>query len=112
PLLSTVGLELTGVDTDAASFSADFQVGFAITEETDFSFDIDPFTPVGGTIKHEGTITFNDMVTIGEFSIGFDGDRVSETASGFFVADTLEGNGLEILFDIGAPACWRSPILC
>ncbi|MEM1311056.1 MAG: hypothetical protein AAGF98_16445, partial [Cyanobacteria bacterium P01_H01_bin.153] len=42
-------------------------------------------------------------ITVGEFSIGFDPSRVSDTASGFFVADTLEGNGLDILFDISVP---------
>ena len=104
PLLETAaGLALTGVDSDAEPFSDTFQVGFAITDDTDFSFDTDPFTPVGGSIEHEGTVTFNDTITVGDFSIGFDGDRVSDAASGFFVADTVEGNDLEILFDIGAP---------
>ena len=100
---SATGLALTGVDSDAAPFSEAFQVGFAINDDTDFSVTADPFAPVGGTIEHDGTITFNETVTVGDFSIGFDGDRVSESASGFFVADTVEGNDLDILFDIGAP---------
>ncbi|MEL6222451.1 MAG: hypothetical protein AAFR31_07400 [Cyanobacteria bacterium J06627_8] len=104
PLLeSAAGLSLTGVDSDAAPFSSDFQVGFTITDETDFEFTADPFSPVGGSIEHEGTVTFNDSITVGDFSIGFDADRVSDSASGFFIADTLEGNGLEILFDLGIP---------
>lgn len=100
---SATGLALTGVDSEAAPFSEDFQVGFAINDDTDFSFTADPFTPVGGTIEHDGTITFNEGITVGDFSIGFDAGRVSESASGFFVADTVEGNGLDILFDIGTP---------
>ncbi|MEM9272180.1 MAG: DUF4347 domain-containing protein [Cyanobacteria bacterium P01_F01_bin.143] len=113
PLLEeAAGLTLVGVDSDATpsdrpAFLDPFQVGFAITEETDFSFAPVPFTPLGGTIEHSGTITLalgGAEVTVGEFSIGFDGSRVSETASGFFVADTLEDAlGLEILFDVGAP---------
>ncbi|MGF1534976.1 MAG: alkaline phosphatase [Elainellaceae cyanobacterium] len=100
---SATGLALTGVDSEAAPFSEDFQVGFAIHDDTDFSFTADPFAPVGGTIEHDGTVTFNDAVTVGNFSIGFDAGRASDTASGFFVADTVEGNGLDILFDLGAP---------
>ncbi|MGF1495243.1 MAG: metallophosphoesterase [Elainellaceae cyanobacterium] len=100
---SATGLVLTGVDSEAAPFSEDFQVGFAINDETDLSFTAEPFAPAGGTIEHDGTITFNDAITVGNFSIGFDAGRVSGAASGFFVADTVEGNDLDILFDIGAP---------
>ncbi len=104
PLLeSAAGLVLTGADSDADPFSEDFQVGFDISDDTDFSFTADPFAPVGGTIEHTGTVTFNGAVTVGNFSIGFDGDRTSDTASGFFVEDTLQGNDVDILFDIGAP---------
>ena len=108
PLLEeAAGLTLVSVDSEAEPFSEDFQVGFAITEDTDFSFSAPPFNPLGGTIEHSGTITLalgETQVTVGEFSIGFDASRVSETASGFFVADTLEDAlGLEVLFDISAP---------
>ena len=109
PLLETAaGLTLVGTDSDAEPFSEAFQVGFAITEDTDFSFSAPPFTPLSGAIAHSGTITLGlggAEATIGEFSIGFDPNRVSETASGFFVADTLEDPlGLEILFDLSAPS--------
>ncbi|MEO1187040.1 MAG: hypothetical protein AAFX46_21250, partial [Cyanobacteria bacterium J06636_27] len=108
PLLEeAAGLTLVGTDTDATPFSENFQVGFAITEDTDFSFAPVPFTPLGGTIEHSGTITLGlggAEATVGEFSIGYDASRVSETASGFFVADTLEDAlGLEVLFDLSAP---------
>ena len=105
PLLeSAAGLTLVGADSDATPFSDDFQVGFAITDDTDFTFAPAPFTPLGGTIEHSGTITLglgDAELTIGEFSIGFDPTRVSETTSGFVVADTL---GLDVLFDLSAPS--------
>ena len=108
PLLeSAAGLTLTGVDSSGKPFSDDFQVGFPIIEETDFTYEI-PFAPVEGSIEHSGTVTFglgDGEVTLGDFSIGFDPGRVSDTASGFFVADTLDDAlGLEVLFDVGVPA--------
>ena len=108
PLLEeAAGLTLVGADSDVDPFSEDFQVGFAITDDTDFSFAPVPFTPLGGSIEHSGTITLglgDAEATIGEFSIGFDADRISDTASGFFVADTLDDAlGLEVLFDLSAP---------
>nr|MDJ0572986.1 esterase-like activity of phytase family protein [Pleurocapsa sp. MO_192.B19] len=106
-LLETVGISLTGSDTSGEPFSDDFQLGFPITEDTDFTFEI-PFAPVEGSIEHSGNITLgigDGEVTLGDFSIGFDSERVSDTNSGFFVADTLDdGLGLEILFDVGSPA--------
>jgi alkaline phosphatase len=102
-LESAAGLTLTGADSTGKPFSENFQVGFPITEATDFTYEI-PFASVDGLIEHFGTVTFNEEVTLGNFSIGFDPARVSETASGFFVADTLDDSlGLEILFDVGAP---------
>ena len=104
---TATGIALTGVDSDGEAFSEEFQVGFPIIEDTDFTFEADPFAPVSGTIEHSGTITLGEgpmSVTLGEFSIGFDAERVSDTASGFFVADTTEDAlGLEILFDVGIP---------
>jgi 2',3'-cyclic-nucleotide 2'-phosphodiesterase (5'-nucleotidase family) len=107
-LESAAGLSLVGVDSEATPFSDDFQVGFAINDETDFTYTV-PFSPAGGSIEHDGTVTFalvsnpSTQITVGEFSIGFDAERASDTASGFFIADTLPDNGLEILFDISAP---------
>ncbi|MEM9816736.1 MAG: hypothetical protein AAF827_10095, partial [Cyanobacteria bacterium P01_D01_bin.6] len=108
PLLEeAAGLTLVGVDSDAMPFSEDFQVGFAITDDSDFTFAPVPFTPLGGSIEHNGTLTLGlggAQATIGEFSIGFDPSRVTDTASGFFVADTLDDPlGLEVLFDISNP---------
>ncbi|NJL46858.1 MAG: bifunctional metallophosphatase/5'-nucleotidase [Leptolyngbyaceae cyanobacterium SM2_5_2] len=76
PLLeSAAGLSLVGVDSEATPFSDNFQVGFAINDETDFTYTV-PFSPVGGSIEHDGTVTFalvaspSTQITVGEFSIG------------------------------------------
>ena len=108
PLLeSAAGITLVGADSEGEAFSEEFQVGFPIIEDTDFSFEAEPFAPVDGAIEHSGTVTLalgDTEVTVGEFSISFDAERVSDTASGFFVADTTEDAlGLEVLFDVGAP---------
>ncbi|MEM6255085.1 MAG: calcium-binding protein, partial [Cyanobacteria bacterium P01_D01_bin.156] len=112
-LEQVAGITLVGADSDAVpeprpGFLPPFQVGFEITEETDFSFAPVGFVPSGGSIEHDGTITLgvgSAEVTAGEFSIGFDPARASDVASGFFVADTLDDAlGLEVLFDLGIPA--------
>lgn len=102
PLLeSGAGLFLTGTENTVDPAEDPFQVGFNILPETDFSFsDEGGFTFLGGTIEHEGTITFNDSVTVGDFSIGFNADRIDDTtaASGFFVQDTATLGA--VLFDL------------
>ena len=108
PLLeSAAGITLVEADSEGEPFSEDFQVGFPIDEGSGFTFEVDPFAPLSGSIKHSGTITLgldDTEVTVGDFSIGFDERRVSESASGFFVADTTEDDlELEILFDVGTP---------
>ena len=108
PLLSSAaGISVIGTDRTGKIFSDTFQIGLPIAEDTDFTFESDPFAPVSGTIEHEGEITLGlggDEVTIGDFSVGFDAARVSDTASGFFVADTTDDAlNLEILFDIAVP---------
>lgn len=108
PLLElAAGITLVSANTDGEAFSEEFELGFPIVEDTDFTFETEPFIPVGGTIEHSGTVTLNlndAPVTVGDFSIGFDASRVSNTASGFFVSDTTEDAlDLEILFDISAP---------
>lgn len=72
--LSSVGLNLTGASNTVDPVSDDFLVGFPITPATDFTFSFGPggFAPVGGTIEHTGSVTFNNTLTLGNFSIGFD----------------------------------------
>jgi len=104
-LEAETGLTLVSIDSEGTPFSDAFQVGFPITEDTDFRFN--PLrAPSGGTIELAGALTFalgDTQVTLGEFSIGFDPARFSDIASGIFVADTLDDElGLDILFDIGS----------
>ena len=112
-LEDVAGISLVSADSDVEpedrfAFLPEFQVGFEITDETDFRFEPVGFVPVGGSIEHAGTITLavgEAQVTVGEFSIGYNAARASERRSGFFVADTLDDAlGLGILFDLGIPA--------
>ena len=68
---------------------------------TSFSFD-GGLTAFSGTIEHSGSVLFNmNGVEVGDFTIGFDGGRVGDDRSGFFVESTA---GLSaILFDLAAP---------
>ena len=109
PLLeSAAGITLVEADSEGEAFSEDFQVGFPVEDGTYFTYKVDPFAPVSGSIKHSGTITLgldDAEVTVGDFSIAYAPERVSETTSGFFVADTTEDDlELEILFDVGTPS--------
>ncbi len=56
-----------------------------------------------GTIEHTGSVFFNsDTVEVGNFTIGFDGDRIGGDRSGFFVQSTT---GIAaILFDVATPS--------
>ncbi|MEL6777422.1 MAG: serine hydrolase [Cyanobacteria bacterium J06597_16] len=106
-LFESAGLTIQDATPTATPFSHQFQLGFEI-DNSDFTFQGRPFTPESGTLEHIGDIRFlvgGDVdLTIGDFSVGFDENRVSDTASGFFVADTLEdGLGIDILFDVSAP---------
>jgi hypothetical protein len=99
-LESAAGLALTGTSSDVLPpISDSFLVGFQITSETDFTFsDDNGFTYLGGSIEHTGSVTFNNAISVGNFSIGFDANRVGGSLSGFFVQDKLTTNA--ILFDI------------
>ena len=91
---------------NTANPAAGFPAAFAITGDTPFQYNLNPFAPVGGTISHTGSLTFlisgtTTPVEVGEFEIGFDPSRSSTNTSGFFVEDTVSGLG--ILFDVGIP---------
>jgi len=112
-LESAAGIVIVDAENTVPPVSEDFQLGFAITNESDFTYEVDPFSPIGGIIQHSGIVNLTvdvgdplppQAISIGNFAIGFDESRISDNNSGFFLADTLEDNGLDILFEIGNPA--------
>lgn len=59
-LESAAYLTLVGADSAAEAVSEDFEVGFEITDATDFVFSLENgITPISGSIEHSGTVTFN-----------------------------------------------------
>jgi hypothetical protein len=109
---SLAGYSLAGTDDTVAPATDEFQLGFSILEESDFTFTTDNgLTPLGGSILHDGTITLNSTagdITVGGFEVAFDPSRVSEKTSGFYVksgfftTDTIVNPGI-VLFDLTAP---------
>lgn len=100
--LSSIGLNLTGSNNTVEPISSNFLVGFDIIPDTNFIFsDVDGFTPFSGTIKHSGTVTFNNQITIGNFAIDFDPTRTINNASGLVLKDTVSLN--TVLFDLSIP---------
>ncbi len=109
--LSSVGLNLTSVSGDVLPGDlGDGSVGFAINPRngslpTSFIYTAGSLAPFSGTIEHTGSVFFNEpdeTLEVGNFTIGFDADRVGESRSGFFVASTV---GLAAtLFDIENPS--------
>lgn len=107
-LLSTAaGLTLSSA-TGTVGGSLPGSVGFTInpttapTLPTTFEYTSGNFPggPFSGEINHTGSVLFNgDTVEVGNFRIGFDGNRASGSASGFFVESTT--GVAAILFDIG-----------
>ncbi len=105
-LKSAAGLTLDSTNNTVAPASDKYAVGFSIKHDSNLTYNRqNGFTPVGGTIEHSGTVTFKTdslgPVTVGDFSVGYDGDRKSDKASGFYVKD-IAGTGA-ILFDVGNP---------
>jgi len=102
--LGSVGLNLTGSSGTVPPVSSDFLVGFTITPNTTFTFNNSGSSivpPFSGTIEHTGSVTFNNALTVGNFSIGFNPARAIGSASGFFVRDTITTGA--VLFDLAAP---------
>jgi hypothetical protein len=100
--LGTIGIPLTGTNNTVKPITSDFVVGFNIDPATNFTFSDDSgFTPLSGTIEHTGTVTFDNQVTVGNFSIGFDPARAINNASGLFLKDTVSLK--TVLFDLSAP---------
>jgi hypothetical protein len=106
-LKSAAGLTLDSTKNTVPPASDKYAVGFAIKPDSSFIYNKkNGFTPVSGTIEHSGTVTFKTdgigLVTVGDFSVGYDGSRKSDKASGFYIKD-IAGTGA-ILFDVGNPA--------
>lgn len=100
--LSSIGLNVTGSNNTVEPINSDFIIGFDIDPTTNFTFsDTGGFIPLSGTIKHTGTVTFNNQTTVGNFSISFDSTRAINNASGLYLKDTYSLN--TILFDLSAP---------
>lgn len=107
--LSSVGLDLSGVSPDVivpGNLGPD-SVAFTINPRngnlpTTFTYTPDTLAPFSGTIEHAGSVFFNnDTVVVGDFTIGFDANRVTTENSGFFVESTT---GIAaILFDVENP---------
>ena len=108
--LSTVGLDLSSVSADVivpGNLGGD-SVAFNINPRngnlaTTFVYTPDTLAPFSGTIEHSGSVFFNnDTVEVGDFTIGFDANRITTEFSGFFVESTT---GIEaILFDVENPS--------
>ncbi|MEH1968988.1 hypothetical protein [Nostoc sp.] len=98
-ILRNIELILTGTNQTVAPIPSNYLVGFNIDSATNFTFsDEGGFTPLSGTFEHNGTVTFNNQITVGEFSVGFAPGRTTKDASGFVLRDTFSLN--TILFDL------------
>ncbi|WP_392477401.1 hypothetical protein [Nostoc sp. C110] len=101
-ILKSIGLTLTGKNNTVAPIPSNYLVGFDIDSATNFTFSEEGgFTPLSGTIEHTGTVTFNNQITVGDFSIGFAPGRTVQDASGFVLRDTFSLD--TILFDLSIP---------
>lgn len=100
--LSSIGLDLTDTDNTVSPINSNYLFGLSITPATNFTFSDDGgFTPLSGTIEHIGTVTFNNQITVGNFSVGLDPVRANNNASGLFLKDTVSLN--TVLFDLSVP---------
>jgi hypothetical protein len=105
-LKSAAGLTLSGTDGTVTPIGSQYNAGFAIQHDSTLTYNNENgFTPLGGTIEHTGTVSFDTdvlgKVTVGDFSVGYDANRKTDKASGFYVKD-IAGTGA-ILFDVSNP---------
>ncbi len=109
-LSAAAGLDLSGVAgaTIAPGELGPDSVAFPINARdarltpTTFSYDAG-LTAFSGAIEHEGSVLFNNgTVEVGNFTIGFDPNRVGGSNSGFFVESTT--GVAAILFDVENPS--------
>ena len=106
-LASAAGLDLSSVSSDVGpgnlgkgSVSFNINARDEMVLPTTFSYTPGSLAPFTGTIEHTGSVFFNnDTVEVGNFTIGFDENRVMGDNSGFFVESTTGVSA--ILFDVG-----------
>ena len=66
-LKDAADLSLVGADSEGTPASDEFQVGFEITEATDFTFTLENgITPLSGAITHTGSVSFERFTDVGE----------------------------------------------
>ncbi|MCB1097751.1 MAG: PEP-CTERM sorting domain-containing protein [Verrucomicrobiales bacterium] len=110
--LDTLGFTIVGT-SDTTTASVGYDTGLSISTTTaaaeKFTFTADPdFTPGPGLIEHTGTLLLGTAlapagaVTLGNFDISFDSERMTAANSGFFLTDGADFDS-QILFDIGTP---------
>jgi hypothetical protein len=113
-LLASVGLVLSGVGgpviapgnlgPGSVAFPINARNALLPALPTTFTYTAGSLAPFSGTIEHSGTALFNEgTLEVGNFTIGFDANRASDTISGFFVADNVTFLGVP-LFDVGIPS--------
>lgn len=109
-LASAASLSLSSVSSDviAPGELGPDSVAFGINSRTASSLPTTfqyegGLASFSGAIEHTGSVFFNnDTVEVGNFTIGFDANRVGGDRSGFFVESTT---GIAaILFDVAAPS--------
>ncbi len=115
--LAGAGLTLSGVSSDVivpgslSSESVAFRINpraiSAPLEPTTFGYDSADFAGTfSGTIEHAGSVFFNaGTIEVGDFQIAFDASRITDDASGFFVASTtgLTGPLFDVEIDTASP---------
>jgi hypothetical protein len=99
---SVAGLTLVDVTNTVAPYSMNYDVGFAATGATNFTFASD-LSLLAGSIEHLGTLSFSDvdavLHTMGNFSLRHDAARESALLSGMYLVDTY--GSLGTVFDLG-----------
>ena len=92
--------DLLGNDSDEDGDSLAIESTSSVENGT-LEENVEGFTPGEGAIQHQGTVTFNEAITVGNFSIGYNAERVGDERSGFFVTDNVSFN--TALFDVSNP---------
>ncbi|MEM9413270.1 MAG: hypothetical protein AAGA30_19325, partial [Planctomycetota bacterium] len=101
--LSSVSSDVNEGNLGTGSVAFDINGRDAASLPTTFSYTPGSLAPFFGAIEHTGSVFFNnDTVEVGNFTIGFDANRVSGNTSGFFVESTTGINA--VLFDVGTPS--------